>query len=93
MQVFKRRGDFGCIKPRVFLSHTFVGPRLQSPEELSATTVFHTQIQIIFRLKGMIQRDDEWVIAGGQDFLLGQRPFYLVALDHLLFAEHCPLSA
>jgi len=36
----------------------------------------------------MIQRDDKRMIARGKDFLLGERSFDLVALDHLLLAQH-----
>jgi len=58
-------------------------------EELAAAAVLHAEIKMVFRLKRMIERDNERVIARRQDFLLGQRPLDFVPLDHLLFAEHC----
>jgi len=35
----------------------------------------------------MVKRDNERMIARGEDFLFGERSFDLVALDHLLLAQ------
>ena len=61
---------------------------LRTPEEFPATTVLHAKIKVILRLERMIQRHDERVIAGGQNFLLCQSPFDFIAFDHLLLAEY-----
>ena len=61
---------------------------LRTPEEFPATTVLHAKIKVILRLERMIQRHDERVIAGGQNFLLCQSPFDFIAFDHLLLAQY-----
>jgi hypothetical protein len=58
-------------------------------KELSTTTVFHAKIEVIFRLKRMVQGHYEGVIACGQDFLLGQGSLDLIPLNHLLLAQNC----
>jgi hypothetical protein len=35
----------------------------------------------------MVQRNDKRMIACGEDFLLGERSFDLIALNHLLLAQ------
>lgn len=59
----------------------------QTSKELSSTTVFHAQVEVILGLERVIKGDDEWVIAGRKNLLFGQRALDLVALDHLLFVQ------
>ena len=58
-------------------------------EKFSSAAVFHAEVEVIFGLERVVERNDEGVIAGGQDLLLGQRSLDLVALDHLSLAQNC----
>lgn len=40
-------------------------------------------------LERVVEGNDEWVIARGKDFLLGQSSLNLVSFNHLLLAQHC----
>ena len=40
-------------------------------------------------MERVVQSDNERMVAGSQDFLLGQGTLDLVALDHLFLAEYC----
>jgi hypothetical protein len=42
---------------------------------------------MVLRLEGVVQCDDERMITGRQDFLLGECSFDLITLDHLLLAQ------
>ena len=57
-------------------------------EKFSAATVFHAKIQMLFRLEGMIQRHNEWMITRSKNLLLCQSTLDLVPLYHLLFAQN-----
>jgi hypothetical protein len=57
-------------------------------KELSTAAVFHAQVEIILGLERMVERHDERMVARRKDLLLGKRPFDLIPLDHLLFAQH-----
>lgn len=43
---------------------------------------------MVLRLERVVKRNDERVIARGQDLLLGQGSLDLVPLDHLLLAQN-----
>lgn len=89
VQILQRRCDLGGVEAGVVFAHAFAGSCLQGSEEFAAAAVFHTQVEVVFGLKGVVEGDDEGVVAGGQDLLLGKRSLYLVPLDHFLFAEDC----
>ncbi len=90
MKILKRSGHLGGVKPSVILGDAFPGPCLQvRSEEFTAAAVFHTEVEIIFRLERVVERDDEGMVAGRKDLLLRQCSLDLVALDHLLLAQDC----
>jgi hypothetical protein len=94
MEILQSRCDFSSIEPRIFLANALVRSSLQRSEELSATAVLHTQVQMIFGLERVVKRDDEGVIASGQNFLFGECSFDLISLDHFLLAQNWnPVSA
>lgn len=62
------------------------GGRAHTSEELATTAVFHTKVQVVLGLEGVIKGDDEWMVTRCQDFLFGKGALDLVALDHLLLA-------
>ena len=71
VEVFQRGGDFGSVEPGIILCNALPRMSLQRSEEFSTTAILHTQIKVLVRLKRMIERDNERVIAGGKDFLFG----------------------
>lgn len=87
MEILQCGCDLSSVEPRIVLAHALVRSSLQRSKEFSATAVLHAQIQVIFRLERVVERDDKGVIAGGQDFLFRKRPFDLVSLDHFLLAQ------
>jgi hypothetical protein len=91
VQVFQCCRDFGCIEARRILIDTLVWSRLECSEELTTTAVFHAKVQVILGLERVVESNDKWVVAGGQDFLLGESTLDLVAFDHLLLAQHWSL--
>lgn len=42
---------------------------------------------MVFRLKRVVQCDDERVVARGQNLLLRECTLYLISLDHFFLAE------
>lgn len=42
---------------------------------------------MVFRLKRVVQRDDERVVARGQDLLFCKRTLYFISLNHFFLAE------
>lgn len=92
MKILECSGNFCSIETSSILVDTFVWSGLEGSEKLASTAVFHAEIEVVFGLERMIEGDDEWMVAGGQDLLLGQRSLDLVALDHLLLAEDCTVS-
>ena len=89
MQILECSGDLRSIKASSILIHALVRSALQRSEEFSTAAVFHTEVQVVFRLKRVVQRNDEWMIRGSQDFLFGERTLDLIALDHLFLGEDC----
>lgn len=43
---------------------------------------------MIVGLERVIQCDDEWMVAGGQDLLLSECSLDLIPFDHLSFAQY-----
>ena len=89
MQVFKGSRDLCRVEAGIVLRDAFPWPGLQRSEELATTAIFHAQVEIVLGLERVVQGHDEGMIARGQDLLFGQGPLDLVALDHLLLAQHC----
>lgn len=87
MQILKCCCNLGCVKSCIFLTNAFVGSCLKCTKELSSTAIFHTQIEMVFRLKRVVQCDDERVVARGQNLLLRECTLYLISLDHFFLAE------
>ena len=71
------------------LVNALVRAGLQGAEELAAAAVLHAEVEMVLGLEGVVEGDDERVVGGGEDLLLGERALDLVALDHLLFRQHC----
>src|SRR3569833_744122 len=92
VEVLERRRHLGRVEASIVFGDALPRPSLQGSEELATAAVLHTQVEVVFRLEGMVERHDEWVITGGEDFLLGQGPLDLVPLDHLFLAQHCICS-
>jgi hypothetical protein len=88
MEILQRSSHLSCIETRCVFVDTLVWPSLQRPEELASTAVFHAEIQVVFRLERVVERDNEGMVAGGQDLLFGQCTLDLVSLDHFLLAQH-----
>ena len=65
VQVLERSRHLGRVEPGVVLEDALAGARLQGPEELAAAAVFHAQIQVVLRLEGVVEGDDEWMVARG----------------------------
>jgi len=66
---------------------------MHTSEELSTAAVFHAEVEVVFRLEGVVESNNEWMVACSQNLLLGQRTLDFVPLDHLLLAQHCMLLA
>lgn len=90
MKVLQGGSDLCGVETRIVLWYTLAGACLQGSEELAAAAVLHAQIEVVLGLEGVIKSDDERVIAGRENLLLGEGSLDLVALDHLLLAQYCP---
>ena len=90
MQVFQRRDDLGGVKPCVVLREALARARLQRSEELTAHAVLHAEVQIVLRLEGVVERDDERMICRRKNLLLRQGSLNLLPLYHLLLRQDYP---
>ena len=87
MQILQGSRYLGGVEASVFLGDALPRASLQSAEKLATTAVFHAEVQVVLGLERMVQGDDERVVAGGENFLLGEGSLDLVPLDHLLLAQ------
>ena len=89
MQVFQRSDDLGCVESSVFFGQALPRSGLQRTEELASHAIFHAEIKVIFGLEGVVEGDDEGMVGRCENLLLCHDALDLVALDHLLLAQHC----
>jgi hypothetical protein len=87
VEVFQRSRNFSRVESRSILVDALIRPCLERSEELTTTAVFHAEVEMVFGLERVVESNNKGVVAGRQDFLLGQCALDLVPLDHLFFAQ------
>lgn len=62
--------------------------RCQKAEQFSSGAVFEEEVELAFILEAHFELDQEGMLDGRQDFLLGHDVFFLVLLEDVLLLEH-----
>lgn len=88
MQIFEGSRNLGSIEARVIFWDTLSWASLQSAEELATTAILHAEIEMVFRLERVVQRNNERMVTRGKDFLLCEGSLDLVSLNHFFFAQN-----
>ena len=68
--------------------HTIAVASVQDGEELATVAVLEEHVQLVLVLVGVVQRQDERVVAHEHDVLLVHHVVLLLVLDHLLLVQH-----
>ena len=85
MQLLQRQQDLRRVEQHARLGEGALAPQVE--EELAAAHERQHQVQLVRRLEGKLQADDERVPHRLQHVPLGQRVLNLVAREHVLLAH------
>mmetsp|Transcript_73663 Transcript_73663/g.208612 ORF Transcript_73663/g.208612 Transcript_73663/m.208612 type:complete len:338 (+) Transcript_73663:785-1798(+) len=86
VQVLDGQQDLGGVEPAAALREAACAAKVE--EELPARAVLQHEVQLLRRLEGVVQGDDEGVRHGLEHVPLRLRVLHLVAFDHVLLPQH-----
>jgi hypothetical protein len=88
MKIFQSSSHLGRVKPCAILWQALAGSSLKCAKEFAAHTVFHTEVEVFVGLEGVVEGDNERMVGGGQNLLLGQSTLDLLPCNHLFLREY-----
>jgi hypothetical protein len=86
VQLFQGQGDLRRVEAGGGLIE-FLHPR-EMIEEFPTGRVVEHEVELVFRLEGVVKAHDERVVDGAQHAALGFRMLYLFALYDICFGQH-----